>query len=73
MGGVFYALSGLFNMGVSPISQTSIPRPLYHYTIPFYTLLSLILYMLSTRLVQPTRRWRMRWKELLAGVVTSWW
>ncbi len=70
MGGVFYVLSGLFNMGVAPISQTNIPRPMYHYTLPFYTILSVLLYMLSTRLIQPTRQWRLRWKELLAGVVT---
>ncbi len=69
-GGLFYVLGGIFNMGISPVSQTSIPRPLYHYSIPFYALLSLILYMLSTRLVQPTRRWHIRRKELLIGIGT---
>jgi hypothetical protein len=54
-------------MGIAPISQTSIPRPLYHYTIPFYVVLSLILYLLTTRLVQPTMRWRLRRKDLLIG------
>ena len=66
----FYILSGLFNMGVSPMSQTSIPRPLYHYTIPFYGVLSIILYMLATRLVQPARRWRMRRRDVLVGLGT---
>jgi hypothetical protein len=69
-GSLFYILSGIFNAGVAPISQTSIPRPLYHYSIPFFALLSLILYMLTTRLVQPTRRWRIRRKELVVGVVS---
>jgi hypothetical protein len=45
-----------------------LPRPLYHYTLPFYGLLSLGLYLLCTRLVRPTRRWRIRRREaLLAG------
>lgn len=69
-GSIFYLLSGLFSMGVSPMSQTSIPRPLYHYTIPFYTVLSLLLYMISTRLVQPARRWRMRRRDVLIGAGT---
>jgi ABC-2 type transport system permease protein len=67
-GGLFYALGGLFNMGVAPISQTNIPRPLYHYTVPFYAILSMVLYMLSTRLVQPTHRWRMSRKDLFIGL-----
>ncbi|MBE0695310.1 MAG: ABC transporter permease [Anaerolineaceae bacterium] len=64
----FYVLSGIFNTGISPISQTSIPRPLYHFSIPFYILLCIILYMLSTRLIQPTRRWKIHRKELLIGI-----
>jgi hypothetical protein len=67
-GSFFYILAGVFNMGVAPISQTSIPRPLYHYTIPFYAVLSMVLYLLATRLVQPARRWRIRLKELLVGI-----
>ena len=67
-GEFFYILSGIFNFGISPISQTSIPRPLYHYSIPLYLFASIILFMLSTRLLQPTRRWRIRRKELLIGV-----
>lgn len=68
-GEVFYVLSGIFNMGVSPISQTSIPRPLYHFSLPFYTLISVILFMLSTRLLQATQRWRIRPKELIFGIL----
>jgi ABC-type transport system involved in multi-copper enzyme maturation permease subunit len=49
----------------------ALPRPLYHYTLPFYGLLSLGLYLLSTRLVRPTRRWRIRRREglLAAGAL----
>jgi ABC-type transport system involved in multi-copper enzyme maturation permease subunit len=66
-GSLFYILGGIFNMGASPISMTSIPRPMYHFTLPFYGLLSLILYMITARLVQPTRRWRIRRRDALVG------
>lgn len=46
-----------------------IPRPLYHYTLPFYGMLTLVLYLLSVQIVQPARRWRVRWKELLTALV----
>lgn len=67
-GNLFYLLSGIFSMGNSPISMTSIPRPMYHYTLFFYLGLSSVLYLLTTRLVQPTRRWRMTRAELFSGV-----
>jgi hypothetical protein len=43
-----------------------IPRPIYHYTLPLYGLLTLLLYLLAVRLVQPVRRWRPGRRELLA-------
>lgn len=70
VGSIFYALSGVFNLGVQTVSTTSIPRPLYHYSVPFYVVMTVVLYLLSTRLVRPTRRWRMRWTEWAVGVVT---
>jgi len=66
----FYILSGVFNIGTGSISQTHIPRPLYHYSLPLYALLSLVLYMLATRLVQPTRRWMIKRKELVVGLAS---
>jgi ABC-2 type transport system permease protein len=57
MGGNLRVLSGEEGAGV--------PRPLYHYTLPLYGAVTLVLYLLSTRLVQPTRRWRVSWKEVL--------
>ena len=65
---IFYILSGLWNMGINPISQTEIPRPLYHYSLPFYLGLSLVLYLITMRLVQPTRRFRPRPREVLIGL-----
>ena len=56
------------NMGMMTGNQTGIPRPLYHYTLPLYSAMTLVLYLLSTRLCQPTRRWRVGWKEVLAAL-----
>jgi hypothetical protein len=62
LGGNLRVLSGGEGAGV--------PRPLYHYTLPLYGVVTLVLYLLSTWVVQPTRRWRVSWKEaLVAGVL----
>lgn len=62
-------LSG--SLGARPIgaSLPYIPRPIYHYTLAFYGVLSLILYLLATRLVRPSRRWHIRWRELLGALI----
>lgn len=52
---------------IVPVTTDSIPRPLYHYALPFYGGLTLILYLLSTRLLQPARRWRLKRKEIVIG------
>jgi ABC-type transport system involved in multi-copper enzyme maturation permease subunit len=74
LGGSLRSLSG------AATSMTSIPRPLYHYSLPLYAGISLLLYLLSTRLVLPTHRWRLGWRDLIAllgmflifsGVVTA--
>jgi len=58
---------------IAPISMTSIPRPIYHYSLVFYLGLTLVLYLLTTRLLQPARRWRLRWQEILlaAGLLVG--
>ncbi len=63
--GMGMALGG--NIGVLSGSGLpgGLPRPLYHYTLPLYAALTLVLYLLATRLVQPTRRWRLDWKTVL--------
>ena len=53
----------------APLSMTGIPRPLYHYSIPLYAVLTAVLYLVSTRLVQPTRRWHLTRREILVGMV----
>lgn len=66
---IFYVLSGLWNMGVNPVSQTEIPRPIYHYSLPLFLGLTLIMFLLTTRMVQPSRRWRLSRKEVLGGLL----
>jgi len=54
---------------VQTISIDSIPRPIYHHTLPLYGLLALVLFFLSTRLIRPVRRWRMQARELILPVI----
>jgi ABC-2 type transport system permease protein len=56
------------NLGIlsgSTISMVGIPRPLYHYSLPLYGAISIILYFLSTRLVRPTQRWKFTLREIV--------
>jgi ABC-type transport system involved in multi-copper enzyme maturation permease subunit len=46
-----------------------LPRPLWHYTMPVYGLFSFGLYLLATRLVRPTRRWRFRRREVFLALL----
>jgi ABC-2 type transport system permease protein len=69
LGGLGQLLSGNIAMVTgSRLSNAGIPRPLYHYTLPLYGGLSLALYLLATRLVRPSRRWRIRWREGLLAL-----
>ena len=65
VGGLSMLLGG--NLGTM-ISTDSIPRPLYHYTLPLYGLITLALYLLASRLIRPARRWQIKAKELLIGL-----
>jgi ABC-2 type transport system permease protein len=59
------------NLGIlsgSTISLVGIPRPLYHYSLPLYGAISLVLYLLSTRLVRPTQRWKFTRREILLAL-----
>jgi ABC-type transport system involved in multi-copper enzyme maturation permease subunit len=64
MFGSFY-----WSMFSPPISITSVPRPIYHYCLPIYGAITLLLYLLTTRLVRPARRWRINWAESLVAIV----
>jgi hypothetical protein len=56
-------------LGAPPISMTSIPRPTYHYGLPIYGLITIILYLLATQLVKPARRWRVKWADVILALV----
>ena len=69
MTNLFWMLGGsLWSVMQAPVSQTGIPRPLYHYSLPLYGAVTVLLYLLSTRLVLPARRWRLTLKEGLVGL-----
>jgi ABC-2 type transport system permease protein len=56
------------NLGIltgTTFSQVGIPRPIYHYSLPLYGGISLLLYLISTRLVRPTQRWKFSRREIL--------
>lgn len=55
----------LNRLGGDAISFTSIPRPLYHFSLPLYGFIAIFLYSISTRLVMPTRRWKLSRKDIL--------
>jgi ABC-2 type transport system permease protein len=66
MGGIFQGLGMALGGNLEQINgmTTGVPRPLYHYSLPLYASLTLFLYLLSTRLIQPIRRWRLSWASL---------
>ncbi len=66
IGGLSMLMAGNLNF----ISTDSIPRPLYHYTLPLYGFVTLILYLLSTRFIRPARRWRLKFKDIMVGAVS---
>ena len=76
-GGLNALLSGNIDVMTRP---DAIPRPLYHYTLPLYGGITLVLYALASRLIRPTHRWRISrregltfalWGLLLLGVTAA--
>lgn len=68
-GGIMWRIGNFDWLAGSKISYDSIPRPLYHYSVPIYAGITLLLYIITTRLVLPTRRWRIRFAEAVVGLV----
>jgi ABC-type transport system involved in multi-copper enzyme maturation permease subunit len=69
MFGSFLIGSFYWIWGTNEIGFTSIPRPLYHYSLAAYGAITIVLYLITTRLVLPTRRWRIHWAEAVAALV----
>lgn len=64
----FLFFGGILNQTLVPVSSTAIPRPVYHYSLVIFSLLTVLFYMGSISLVDPTRRWRLTLRQSLAGV-----
>ncbi len=67
----FWYIFGIGYYYYDAFSQVGIPRPLYHYSLPFFLALALIIYLVTTRLVRPTRRWKFTWQNALAVVAIA--
>lgn len=68
------AIELLFNLGggytVLGLSSVEAPaRPLWQYTAALYLGATLVLYLLTTQLVKPVRRWRIGWRGLAAALL----
>jgi ABC-2 type transport system permease protein len=67
--GLGMALGGNLSILTGSAGQTGTLRPLYHYTLPLYGTISLVLYLLATRLMRPIRQWRLSLNEAATVVV----
>jgi len=63
LGQLGWVLGGGISLARGSMPAAGAVRPLYHYTLALYGGLALALYLLAARLVRPTRRWRLRWRE----------
>lgn len=63
----FLFFGGVLNQTLIPISATSIPRPVYHYSLLLYAALSSIFYFAAMSLVDSTRRWKLTGRQMIAG------
>ena len=57
--------------GAPEISLTEIPRPIYHYSLPLFGGITLVLYAITTRLVRSFNRWRIQWSEILVVLIVT--
>lgn len=66
----FWMFGGMYWFWGPPnMSVDSIPRPLYHYSLPIFGFITLVLYLLASRLILPARRWRIHWSQWLMTLV----
>ena len=66
----FWMFGGMYWFWGPPnMSIDSIPRPLYHYSLPVFGFITLALYLIASRLILPTRRWRIHWSQWLMVLV----
>jgi ABC-2 type transport system permease protein len=70
-GNVFQALGMALtgNLGWMTGMNTGVPRPLYHYSLPLYAGLTLLLYLASAAMVKPFQRWRFSYSGMASLLV----
>jgi ABC-type transport system involved in multi-copper enzyme maturation permease subunit len=56
-------------MGISGANASA--RPLWQYTVALYLAVTVVLYLLTTQLVKPVRRWRIGWLGSLVVVLIA--
>ncbi|MEJ2210884.1 MAG: hypothetical protein P8129_17855 [Anaerolineae bacterium] len=67
--GILWGIGSLLSGTLGdPGASSGLLRPVYHYTLVLYGALSLVLYLLAARLVQPVRRWRLGRRGILAAL-----
>jgi ABC-type transport system involved in multi-copper enzyme maturation permease subunit len=71
LGQLGWVLSGGLSMVRGGRPMETLPRPLYHYTLALWGGAAAVFYLIATRLVRPTGRWRLKWRDVLwaAGTV----
>jgi ABC-type transport system involved in multi-copper enzyme maturation permease subunit len=68
--GVLNFIAGQWNPSMDPTALTQFPRPLYHYSLLFCGLLTIILFVLTVALLHPSRRFFLsRRVGLIGGAV----
>lgn len=68
--GSFWMFGGMYWFWGPPnISSSYIPRPLYHFSIPLFLAITIVLYLISARLILPARRWHIHWSQWLIATV----
>jgi ABC-type transport system involved in multi-copper enzyme maturation permease subunit len=69
LSGISILLSGNIWMVDSRFGLSSIPRPLYHYSVASYAVITLVLYFLTVGFIHPTRRWSLSRKDARIAVM----
>lgn len=69
LSGISILLSGNIWMVDSRFGLSGIPRPLYHYSVASYAIITLVLYFLTVGFIHPTRRWALTRKDRQIAVI----
>jgi ABC-type transport system involved in multi-copper enzyme maturation permease subunit len=68
-GQYFGIFTGIGADALKPVSMTSIPRPIFHYSLALYLGLALLFFYLSAAYLNPLRRWRLSRQDVISALV----